>query len=752
MLTWSKLTTSTLKHDFIAGSVVFLVAIPLCLGIALASGAPLFAGIIAGVIGGIIVGSLSESHISVSGPAAGMVAVVLTGVHELGGFPTFLLALMLAGVLQILIGYCKTGFIADYIPSNVIQGLLCAIGILIISKQLPFAFTYTHFNQEFLTHLMEMSSTFSLQPLLNINHHINAGAIIISSISLMLLIYLDKSNNRSLKLIPAPVIVVIFAAVINQWFDNNFPNLSQDSTELVNIPVSHSFDQFLTHITLPHWGSWTNPRVYLYAFILAIIASLETLLNLEGAEKLDKSRRYCSRNRELIAQGVGNMCSGFLGGLPITSVIVRSSVNIQSGAKSKLSTITHGFLILLTVVQLPHWINAIPLAALAAILIHVGYKLTKPSIYREMYAQGLPRFFPFLVTVCAIITFDLLTGIIIGLLTSFFFILKENSQLQLGTINERHASGDIKRIILPQQLSFLCKSSLISQLKSIPNESKLIIDARHTNYIDRDIFEVFHAYLKLTAPEKNITVNTLGFKEDYEINNYEKFTSVTTLDVQTSLTPPDIISILKEGNNRFVNNNTIHRSLPDEIKAVSNTQHPMAIILGCIDSRVPVETIFDMGMGDLFVSRVAGNVVSNDIIASLEFACNVAGAKVIIVLGHLYCGAIKAACESVAHGHLGELLAKIKPAVDAEIKNRGSLDSNNPDFIRNVTETNIDISMKQIYENSHIIKNLIDENKIGLIGAIYNIQTGDVDFHEAFFSSTQKDPAMNASISSYTYS
>lgn len=723
-----------LKYDLTAGLVVFLVAIPLCLGVALASGTPLFSGIISGIIGGIIVGFVSGSQLSVSGPAAGMVAIVLATVAKLGGFEPFLLALLLAGVLQIIIGIFRAGFIADYIPSNVVQGLLCAIGILIIAKQLIFAFTYTADNRLLLKELRATSETLSLMSLQDIRSHLNLGATIISLISLSLLIFFDKTKHQFLKNIPGPVVVVIMGIIINEIYVHFWKDLQQFSSDLVNLPVNGNIADFFKHFAHPDWHSWTNPNIYLYAFILTAVASLEALLNLEAVQKLDRLHRHVSRNRELVAQGIGNTLAGLLGGIPVTSVIVRSSVNIQAGAKTKLSAIVHGLLILVVAMFIPKWINLIPLSSLAAILIYVGYKLTRPAVYAAMYQQGFSQFLPFIITVIAIISTNLLTGVLIGLFFSFFFILRDNSKIQLDVINEQHPRGNVKRMILPQQVSFLNKAPLIAELNQIPVNSHLIIDARYSKYIDRDILEVLDVYKKLQAPSKKIALNMVGFKDHYDIRDHIDFLNVTTYDTQSSLKPVDVLTILKEGNKRFIEDQQIHRNLHEDIKATAGKQHPIAIVLGCIDSRVPVETIFDMGVGDIFVVRIAGNVINDDILASMEFACNIAGAKLIVVLGHTFCGAVKAACDNGTGGHLDHLLSKIKPAVEAEraITSNHSCDSEH--FLNQVAKRNIDNSLHTIYANSAQLNRLMNSGSLGLIGAMYDIRTGNVIFQEEFYA------------------
>jgi carbonic anhydrase len=717
-----------LKFDLVAAIVVFLVAIPLCLGIALASGVPLFSGILSGIIGGIVVGSLSGSHVSVSGPAAGMAAVVVAAVAQLGDFHTFLLALTLAGLIQIFIGAFKAGFVADYVPSNVVQGLLCAIGILLIIKQLPFAFTLSADFNELKTHLLETTEEgLTISPLLTLSEHLNSGAMIITFVSLALMIYFEKTKQKILKEIPAPILVVILGIFINElfmWF--NSPMI-QDSPQLVNIPKTESVLEFFGQLQFPNWSAWLNPKVYLYAFIIAIVASLETLLNFKAGEKLDKLRRYSSSSQELIAQGVGNMTVGLIGGIPITSVIVRTSINIQAGSKTKISAILHGVFILFAVMLIPAALNKIPLSSLASILIYTGYKLNKPSIYTNIYAQGMDRFIPFIVTVISIIVFNLLTGILIGLAISLFYILKSNSQARIDIIKEIYPNGETSRIVLPQQMTFLNKATLVAELKSIRKYSQLIIDARYAQYIDKEILELLNEF-KIEAHNKQIALNLMGFQDSYKIHNYIDFITVTTYDVQATLTPAEVLKVLHEGNQRFLQDTRIHRYNRSDIKHTAKMQHPIAVVLGCIDSRVPVETIFDMTFGDLFCVRVAGNVVNNDILASIEYACNVVGAKLIVILGHTRCGAIQSACDGIKKGHITQLLTKIKPAIHAEQQTKTERDGKNVGFVTQVTQLNTANTLKSVYSQSDILRKMIDEDEISMVGAMYDVHSGIVKY------------------------
>jgi carbonic anhydrase len=718
------------KFDLISAIVVFLVAIPLCLGTALASGAPLFSGILSGIIGGIIVGVISGSPVSVSGPAAGMAAVVLGAISQLGSFDAFLFALMLAGLLQIIIGSIRAGFIAEYVPSNVVQGLLCAIGILLIFKQLPLAFTHSSNITDLKIQLLDTDEGFSFEPLLSLSSHINKGASLLSLASIAVLMFFDKTAVRWLKVIPGPIVVVIMGILLNEFFIATNSPLIQSSPQLVNIPQHDGLSDFFRNMTSPDWSAWQNPKVYFYALLLAIVASLETLLNIKAAEKLDKKQRSCSKDRELIAQGLGNLAAGLIGGIPVTSVIVRTSVNIQTGAKTKLSTIFHGLFILLSVLLLPQALNKIPLSSLAAVLIYTGYKLSKPSIYLSLYRQGWDRFFPFLVTIVSIVMLNLLEGILIGLLVSMFYILKSNSQVRMNIIKEIYPNGVTNRLILPQQITFLNKASLIEELKSIPNKSQLIIDARYSDYIDKDIIEFLKEFQAQQAPHRKISLNLMGFKDNYDIHNYIDFINVTTYDVQTTLTPNRVLTILQEGNKRFLDDTQIHRSIQSDIKHTSETQHPIAVVLGCIDSRVPVETIFDMSFGDLFCVRVAGNVINDDVLASIEYATHVVGAKLIIVLGHTRCGAIQAACNEVESGFITQLLAKIQPSIDAETQTTTHRKGNNIEFVDNVTDLNIANTIWNIYKQSTILRDMIDKNDVGIVGAMYNVNSGDVNFKD----------------------
>ena len=560
--------------------------------------------------------------------------------------------------------------------------------------------------------------------------------MLISMISIALLIYFDKTKIGWLAKIPGSILVVILGVLINEVFILNNSYLVQNTPQLVNLPKHNGLMSLYDTMPSPRWSAWSNPKVYFYAFMLCIIASLETLLNIKAGEKLDKKRRLCSKDRELIAQGIGNFFSGLLGGLPITSVVIRTSVNIQSGARTKMSTIFHGFFILIAVLLIPELFNKIPLSTLATILMYTGYKLTKPSIYLAIYRQGLSRFIPFIVTLVGIVFLDLLSGILLGLLSSLFFILKTSSQARMNIIKENYPNGITNRLVLPQQTTFLNKASLIAELDTIPPKSQLIVDARYSDYIDKEIVEYLKEFQKEEAPHRRISLNLIGFKDQYNIHNHIDFINVTTYDTQAKLMPYEVLTILKEGNERFLQDTRIHRSLKSDIKHTAVNQHPIAVVLGCIDSRVPVETIFDMSFGDLFCIRIAGNVVNDDVLASIEYACHVIGAKLIVVLGHTRCGAITAACDGLSphQGHIAQLLAKIKPAIAAETQTTTHRCGANPEFVDHVTSLNIANTLQHIYDESNILRQMTKQDEIGLVGAMYDVNTGKVHFND--FSKT----------------
>lgn len=512
----------TIKSDLPASIVVFFVALPLCLGIALASGAPLFSGVIAGIIGGTVVGALSGSKIGVSGPAAGLAAIVLTAIGSLGGYENFLVAVVLGGVIQILFGVLKAGVIGYYFPSSVIKGMLTGIGIIIILKQIPHFFGYDA-EPEGADSFIETSGENTFSAILSITDNITMGSMVIGFIGLAILILWDKvlsKKGRIFHLIQGPLVAVVTGIIFFTLMQGN-ETLAIQASHLVSVPIPESFDSFLTQFTFPNFSAITNYEVWVTAFTIALVASLETLLCVEATDKLDPEKNVTPTNRELLAQGTGNILSGLIGGLPITQVIVRSSANIQSGGKSKMSAIIHGFFLLISVILIPTLLNKIPLSVLAAILLVVGYKLAKPSLFKQMYVLGWKQFVPFIITVLGIVFTDLLTGISLGLAVGVFVILIKSYQNSHFLHIEDKSNGIHKiKMTLAEEVTFFNKGAILKELDSLPQDTHLELDVRKTRYLDNDIVEILEDFA-FKAKERNINIKLIS--ERGVVENPESF-------------------------------------------------------------------------------------------------------------------------------------------------------------------------------------------------------------------------------------
>ena len=736
----SLLKPSNLAKDLPAGLVVFLVALPLCLGISLASNAPLAAGIIAGIVGGLVVGALSGSSTSVTGPAAGLTAVVAAQIAELGSFQVFLVAVIVAGVLQIIFGILKGGFLSSFFPSSVVKGLLAAIGIIIILKQLPHLVGYdadpvgeTDFCQ------MDQKNTFTELPAAL--QMFLPGAAMIGLLSLGLLVVWGKISWLQKCPIPGPLAAVLFGTAANLLLIEMGHPWAIVSTHLVQVPVAEGASGFMQLFAFPDLSALAKPAVYGAAVTLAVIASLETLLTIEAVDKIDPQQRKSPANRELLAQGAGNIVSGFLGGLPMTSVIVRSGANLNAGAQTKVSAIFHGVLLLGCVALLPRWLNQIPLCALAAILIMTGYKLASPKIIGQMWKEGKYQFLPFAITVIAIVFTNLLTGILIGLGVSLLFILYSNFRRPIHQVLEKHLSGNVMRIELPPQVSFLNRAAMQKSLYSIPAGGSILVDARNADYIDPDILDLLADFNDVTAKAHGVEFKTVGLKEKYSrFDEQVPFADYSSRELQNSIKPGDVLDLLKAGHQRFMDGRPLVRDLRRQAGATAAGQFPIAAVLGCIDSRAPVEHIFDLGLGDAFVARIAGNVARDKMIGSLEFACGVAGAKLLMVLGHTSCGAVKASVELKVAGkraseatgcdHLDELVGIIQGSIDpSQCKDFASWgEDKKKAFVDEVARKNVVNTMNYIREKSRILDRLVRENKIMIVGAVYDVNTGKVEF------------------------
>ena len=730
----------SIGKDLIAGTVVFLVALPLCLGIAHASGAPVIAGIISGILGGIVVGLLSGSHISVSGPAAGLAAIVLSQIEALGSYEAFLLAVAISGILQIGLGALRAGVLANYFPTNVIRGLLAAIGVILILKQLPHLVGHDADYEGEMSFLQaDGRNTFS-----EIAQAVRAflpGAALVGLSCIAMLFVWEKSRLKK-SLFPAPLAAVLLGVAISELLRVSGSSWSIGESHLVDVPIVGANGQgWGTIFSMPDWSQWNNPKIYTAAITLAIVASLETLLNLEATDKLDPQKRVSPPNRELFAQGVGNVAAGLIGGMPMTSVIVRSSVNASAGVRTRLSCITHGVLLTVCVFLIPSLLNHIPLAALAAILVATGFKLASPKLFVQMAKGGRAQFIPFAITVLAIVFTDLLIGVIIGLAVSLIFVLNSNFRRGMTIIKEEHVGGIVNRVELANQVSFLNRSALMRTLSSFGPGEQVVIDARTTDYIDPDIYGLIQTFRDEIAPAHGVIVSLIGFKNHYQLEDHVQYVDVTTREVQDKLTPTRVLQVLKDGNERFVSGRRLQRDLIRQVDATSDGQHPMAVVLSCIDSRSPAEILFDLGLGDIFSVRLAGNVLSRKVLGSMEFACKVAGAKLILVLGHTSCGAVKATCDIVGKGldtvqatgltNLPSLVEPISKAVHMETATMQNRDGSNYEFVDRVAAIHVHNVMLAIRQGSPTLRDMIDAGQIQVAGAMYNVKSGQVEFMSA---------------------
>lgn len=731
--------SATLPRDLTSGLVVFLVALPLCLGVALASGAPLLSGVLAGIVGGILVGMLSGSHTSVSGPAAGLTAVVAAQILSLGSFPAFLLAVVLAGLIQIGLGLVRAGFLAAFFPSSVIKGLLAAIGVILILKQIPHLFGHDPDPEGDLAFQQpDHENTFS--ELARTIGDIHPGAAAIGLLSIVVLFVWGKWKPLKHSPVPAPLIVVLLGVGVGLWFRQLGGAWVIESSHLVQVPVADSLAGFLGFLQLPDFSQWANPAVYIAAVTLAAVASLETLLNLEAVDKLDPQQRTSPASRELLAQGIGNVTAGLIGGLPVTSVIVRSSVNINAGGKTKLAAVIHGVFLLVSVALLPVWLNLIPLSCLAAILVVTGVKLASPALVRQMWSEGRYQFAPFALTVVAIVLTDLLIGVLIGLTVSAGFILYSNMRQPIRRFVEQHLGGDVVHIELANQVSFLNRAALSKVLDEVPRGGDVLLDAQSTDYIDPDVLDLIRDFKEQTGPARGVEVSLVGFRSEYQFDDQIQYVDYSTRDLQDALTPQQVLHLLKGGHERFRSGRRLTRDLVRQARATAEGQHPLAVVLSCIDSRTPAELIFDLGMGDIFSVRIAGNVTSWKVLASAEYGCAVAGAKLILVMGHTRCGAVTAAvnligevrtaAEATGCQHLDYILKDIQQSIDPAtcraVEARPAAEKQS--FVDAVARRNVLRVVEQMREQSRTLDGLVREGRIAIVGAMYDVVTGDIEF------------------------
>jgi carbonic anhydrase len=739
MMFTKRFSPSDLWRDCSAGLVVFLVALPLCLGVALASNAPLFSGVLAGIVGGILVGMVSGSHTSVSGPAAGLTAIVSAQIVSLGSFRTFLMALIIAGLIQIALGIARAGFIAAFFPSGVIKGLMASIGVILILKQIPHVLGHDPDPEGEMAFLQpDRQNTFS--ELLQMTGDLHPGSAMIGFLSIALLMIWDRWRPLKRSGIPAPLVVVLCGVGLSLGFRRLGGRWSIGSSHLVQVPASDGIAGFFGLLESADFSQWLNPAVYMAGLTIAAVASLESLLNLEAVDKLDPQRRTSPASRELLAQGIGNVVAGLVGGLPVTTVIVRSSVNINAGSQTKLATVVHGILLLLSVVFLEQWLNMIPLSCLAAILLVTGIKLVSPALVKQLWKEGRYQFIPFALTVVSIVLTDLIIGVLIGMVVSIGFILRSNVKRPLRRVVESHLGGEVVHIELANQVSFLNRAAIDRALDQIPRGGHVLLDARETDYIDPDLLSLIRDFEEHRGPARGVVVSLIGFRKKYRLQDQTRYVDYSTREIQSSLSPQQVLQILKDGNERFRAGRHLTRDFGRLLSSTAKGQHPLAVVLNCIDSRTPAELIFDAAMGDLFSVRIAGNITSRKVLGSVEYGCAVAGAKLILVMGHTRCGAVAAAVdmagseETIAGAtgcqHLEHIIHDIQQSIDpqARLGFGRLLGAEKEAFVDEVARRNVLRVVETLLHQSRTLRELAGDGRIAIVGAMYDISTGRIEF------------------------
>lgn len=705
-----------LKYDIPAGIAVFFVAVPLCLGIAHASGAPLISGLVTGVLGGLVTGLISNSQLSVSGPAAGLTAIAIAGIARLGSFEAFVLATLLAGILQIVLGSIKAGGIATYIPNSVIKGMLSAIGLILIIKQIPHLIGYdieAMGVEEFADKPQDLNAamtgeqnTFTL--LFEGLQHLNQGVLFIGIASLIFLIVWDKIFQPRWKAIPGALLVVVLGIFLNWLLATFWLSTPLESEHFVAIPKLNNLTEFFHISASPDWSALTNYALYSTAFTIAIVASTETLLSVEAIDKLDPYKRKTPVNRELIAQGVGNTLAGLLGGLPMTAVIVRGSVNISAGARTKLASVLHGAMILIAVVFLSPIMNLIPLSSLAAVLIYTGYKLLAPHLFKKEYEKGWAQFAPFIITVVAIVLSDLLIGVMIGMLVSVIYVVKEDYS---GTVLAIQDLGLRKRIILGENITFLHKPKMSKLLASIPEDSVVEIDGSNNHYLDKDVLELLQEFKK-AAPQKNIELIIGGIKQ---MENEELKENMRKSYQQ-----------LFDNNLKWIDQRT--KEDPLYFEKLSQGQTPQYLFIGCSDSRVPANEITGTDAGEMFVHRNVANLVVNtdiNMLSVVQYSVEVLNVKHIIVCGHYGCGGVREAMAHRSNGIIDKWLRNIK---DVMRLHKDELDAIKDDDLRyrRLIELNVQEQVFNLMKTSFIQKNRTQYGFPEIHGWVYDLKNGKI--------------------------
>lgn len=718
--------------DTVSGLVVFLVALPLCLGIALASNAPLFSGLIAGIVGGLVVGIISGSHTSVSGPAAGLTAIVAAQIEELGSFEAFLLAVAIAGVLQIGLGILKAGTLSAFFPSSVIKGLLAAIGVILILKQLPHLFGHDKDAEGEMSYLQPDGETTFSELTAVFGHPPELGAICVGLIGVAILILWGKLKLLRNSLLPGPLVVVLAGVALKLLFDDWGSQWAITGNHLVEIPVAGSPSELLQFLQFPDFSAIMNFQTFICGGTIAIVASLETLLNLQAVDKLDKYKRTSPASRELIAQGCGNIAAGLLGGLPVTSVIVRGSVNVNSGSRTKKAAVIHGIFLSISVLLLPEYLNLIPLSALAAILIVTGFKLASPALFAQMSSEGRYQFVPFIVTLIAIVRTDLLTGILIGLGVSILFILNSNLRRPIRRKIKTRLIGDVQHIELGSQVTFLNKAAISAMLNEAEHGSHLSIDGSDVDFIDPDISGLIRDFQSNVAPKRGIKVSLHGFKPKLNLPSTDDAYDDQHHGARADASPAQVLEMLLEGNRRFRSREQLQRHLEPHAET-ETPECPLALVVSCIESRVAPELILDAGVGDLVSVRTPAGILDDVSLAGIELTVARGNIKLIGILGHSNCDILKSYLQpasetnNAAEVHHHSVLADRLQSLTEDIEQSPSSDDSPPlSTLVSLMERNVRESVRLLETSSDAVEAAVAEGRLAVVGMLYDSVTRKV--------------------------
>ncbi|RHX77620.1 SulP family inorganic anion transporter [Leptospira yasudae] len=707
-----------LKHDLSSGLVVFLIALPLCIGIAFASGAPIISGLIGGIVGGIVVSMISKSPLSVSGPAAGLTVVVYDSIQTLGNFNDFLLALCIAGVFQIILGFLKAGILSNFFPSSVVKGMLAAIGAVLILKQIPHAVGYDmDYEGDMDFFQRDRENTFS--EIWTAFARFTPGAVLLFTVSISVILFWEKLKLHKKFLIHGSLVAILAGVLLNEVLRSFGFAIAVGPDHLIQPIRLESVADLVRDDYFPNLSQWKNQAIYIVAVKICVVASLETLLNLDAIEKSDPQRRIVSKNRELVAQGTGNLFSAILGGLPITSVVIRSSANLQAGARTRFSSFLHGLLILVSLILIPTWIARIPLASLAAVLLVVGYKLTDYKTLKAQYKKGTDQFLPFMATLIGIVFSDILIGIGIGALFSIFFIMRRNILNPYEFNKKDMAFGVEVKIDLSEDVSFLNKSSMLYKLEKVPNNAHLIIDGSKSKYIDPDVLEIIEDF-KIVAESRNIKLEIIDVTSSYEKIKNKPLDVVAQQDYQRLF-----------DNNRIWVEEKLAKD-PDYFKNLALGQAPQYLLISCSDSRISVNEMTGTSAGELFVHRNIANLVIDtdmNLMSVLQYSVEVLKVKHIVVCGHYGCGGVKAAIDGKYHGLIDAWLRNIKQVYRINRKELSAILDENEKHERlvelNVREQVYNLCMTTIVQNAWA-----QGNDLQLHGWVYDIKEGKIlDLH-----------------------